>query len=174
MSEGFTVLTNGVNVGGRAGNPHVLGPLGLLAPGASTLDVQAGQGLRLQIVNPSPVRYMRLRLTDSNARQIPLVRIGGQGGLLDNAIVEGGSPGGFDTKYESGEILIPPAGRADVMAEIPNNVTQNSVLTLWTEDFQRVAATFSWTPTVPVMHLKVNGKADIPYVLGPTESRIIE
>lgn len=52
MSEGFTVLTNGVNVGGRAGNPHVLGPLGLLAPGASTLDVQAGQGLRLQIVNP--------------------------------------------------------------------------------------------------------------------------
>lgn len=169
MSEGFTVLTNGVNVGGRAGNPHVLGPLGLLAPGASTLDVQAGQGLRLQIVNPSPVRYMRLRLTDSNAGQIPLVRIGGQGGLLDNAIVEGGSPSGFDTKYESGEILIPPAGRADVVAAIPNNVTQNSVLTLWTEDFQRVAATFSWTPTVPVMHLKVNGSAAIPYDIEPNK-----
>ncbi|MBS0183626.1 MAG: multicopper oxidase family protein [Nitrospira sp.] len=157
MSEGFTVLTNGVNVGGRAGNPHVLGPLGALAPGASTLDVQPGQGLRLQIVNPSPVRYMRLRLTDSNAGQIQLVRVGGQGELLDYAIVEGGSTGGFDTKYESGEILLPPAGRADVVAAIPGNAS--GVLTLWTEDFQRVAATYSWTPTVPVMHLKVTGSA---------------
>ncbi|MBX3306264.1 MAG: multicopper oxidase domain-containing protein [Nitrospira sp.] len=153
MSEGFTVLTNGVNVGGRAGNPHVPGPLGPLASGSSTLDVQGGQGLRLQIINSSPVRYMRLRLTDSNAVQIPLVRIGGQGGLLDNAVVEGGSPGGLDTKYESGEILLPPAGRADVVAAIPRGAS--GVLTLWTEDFQRVAATWSWTPTVPVMHLKV-------------------
>jgi len=166
MSEGFTVLTNGVNVGGRAGNPHVLGPLGALAPGASTLDVQAGQGLRLQIVNPSPVRYMRLRLTDSNAGQIRLVRIGGQGGLLDYAVVEGGITSGFDTKYGSGEILLPPAGRADVVAEIPN-LPQGSVLTLWTEDFQRVEATYSWTPTVPVMHLKVTGSAATSYTIPP-------
>lgn len=163
MSEGFTVLTNGVNVGGRAGTPSAPGAL---AAGASTLDVQAGQGLRLQIVNPSPVRYVRLRLTTKSGDKIPLVRIGGEGGLLDYALIEGGiTASGFDTKYGRGEILLPPAGRADVVAEIPKTVAQNSVLTLWTEDFQRVEATYSWIPTVPVMHLKVNGHAAAAYDL---------
>lgn len=160
MSEGFTVLTNGVNVGGRAGTPAAPGAL---AAGASTLDVQAGQGLRLQIVNPSPVRYVRLLLTDNSGNQIDLVRIGGEGGLLNNAIVEGGAAGKFVTNYGRGEILLPPASRADVVAQIPSNVAQNSVLTLWTEDYQRVAATYSWLPTVPVMHLKVSGPAASQY-----------
>jgi FtsP/CotA-like multicopper oxidase with cupredoxin domain len=150
MSEGFTVLTNGVTVGGRVGTPAAPGAL---AAGAQTLDVQAGQGLRLQIVNPSPVRYMRLRLTDGGGTQVNLVRIGGQGGLLNNAILEGGDAFG----YEQGEILVPPAGRADVVAAIPPGAS--GVLTLWQEDFQRVLDTWSWTPTVPVMHLKVNGSA---------------
>ncbi|MDH4186678.1 MAG: multicopper oxidase domain-containing protein [Nitrospira sp.] len=158
MSEGFTVLTNGVNVGPRGGTPDAPEPLD--ENKASTLGVQPGQGLRLQIVNPSPVRYMRLRLTGSVngiVKQIDLVRIGGQGGLLNNAVVEGGIVSGFDTKYGSGEILLPPAGRADVVAAIPGGAS--GVLTLWQEDFQRVLDTWSWTPTVPVMHLKVNGSA---------------
>ncbi len=150
MSEGFTVLTNGVIVGGRVGTPAAPGAL---AAGAQTLDVQAGQGLRLQIVNPSPVRYMRLRLTDGGGTQVNLVRIGGQGGLLNNAVLEGGDGLG----YEQGEILVPPAGRADVVAAIPSGAS--GVLTLWQEDFQRVLDTWSWTPTVPMMHLKVNGSA---------------
>lgn len=164
MSEGFTVLTNGVNVGARAGNPAAPGAL---AVGASTLNVQAGQGLRLQIVNPSPVRYMRLRLTNSKGNQAPLVRIGGEGGLLNNAVIEGNNgAGGFNFKYEKGEILLPPAGRADVVAMISPSEKQDSVLTLWTEDFQRVEATYSWTPTVPAMHLKVSGRAATTYNLG--------
>ena len=164
MSEGFTVLTNGVNVGGRLGSPDNPGDL---LSNAVTTPVKAGQGLRLQIVNPSPVRYMRLRLTDSRGWKIPLVRIGGQGGVLNNAVVEGGlTASGFDLKYDRGEILLPPAGRADVVAEIPASAQQGSVLTLWTEDFQRVAATWSWIPTVPVMHLKVSGLAATPYVIG--------
>lgn len=164
MSEGFTVLTNGVIVGARAGTPSAPGDL---AAGASTLEVQAGQGLRLQIVNPSPVRYVRLRLTTKSGDKIPLVRIGGEGGLLDYALVEGGfTASGFDTKYRRGEILLPPAGRADVVAEIPKNVAQGSVLTLWTEDYQRVEATYSWIPTVPVVHLKVNGRAATAYEIG--------
>jgi len=160
MSEGFTVLTNGVTVGGRAGTPA---EPGALAVGAQTLDVQAGQGLRLQIINPSPVRYMRLRLTDSGGTQVNLVRIGGQGGLLDYAVVEGGLVGSFDFKYGYGEILLPPAGRADVVAAIPP--TASGVLTIWQEDFQRVDATYSWTPTVPVMHLNVTGTAAAPYAI---------
>lgn len=164
MSEGFTVLTNGVNVGARAGTPSAPGDL---AAGASTLEVQAGQGIRLQIVNPSPVRYVRLRLTTTSGDKIPLVRIGGEGGLLDYALIEGGfTASGFDTKYGRGEILLPPAGRADVVAEIPKNVAQGSVLTLWTEDYQRVEATYSWIPTVSVMHLKVNGRAATAYEIG--------
>lgn len=167
MSEGFTVLTNGVNVGARAGTPKAPGAL---AAGASSLDVQAGQGLRLQIVNPSAVRYVRLRLTTNGGDKVDLVRIGGEGGLLNEAHVEGGSPDGFDTQYGRGEILLPPAGRADVVANIPSSVAQNSVLTLWTEDYQRVEATYSWTPTVPVMHLKVAGHAHTPHgIAGGTE-----
>ncbi len=168
MSEGFTVLTNGVNVGGRAGTPAAPGAI---AAGASTLDVQADQGLRLQIVNPSPVRHMRLRLTTSNGEQVNLFRIGGEGGLLNRAVLEGGTVGEFDFNYGQGEILLPPAGRADVVAKIPSigttpgTVAAGSVLTLWTEDFQRVEATYSWIPTVPVMHLKVNGSAATPYTI---------
>lgn len=154
MSEGFTVLTNGVQVDARGGTPSAPA-----APSsnvlANALEVQAGQGLRLQIVNPSPVRYMRLRLTTSSGAQVNLLRIGGEGGLLDYAVLEGGIVGQFDFKYGQGEILLSPAGRADVVAAIPEDAT--GVLTLWTEDFERVAATYSWTPTVPVMHLKVSG-----------------
>jgi FtsP/CotA-like multicopper oxidase with cupredoxin domain len=101
-------------------------------------------------------------LTDNGGTQINLVRIGGEGGLLDNAVVEGGvTASGFDTKYGRGEILLPPAGRADVVAAIPSEAS--GVLTLWQEDFQRVAATWSWTPTVPVMHLKVVGSVTSVY-----------
>ena len=69
----------------------------------------------------------------------------------------------FDFEYGQGEILVPPAGRADVVAAIPASAEQNSVLTLWTEDFQRVLETWSWTPTVPVMVLQVNGSMSSPY-----------
>src|SRR6185503_16876726 len=93
MSEGFTVLTNGVNVGARAGTPAAPGAL---AAGASTLDVQAGQGLRLQLVNAATARVFRLRMTDGAGTLIPLVRIGGQGGILDHARIEGGIVSGFN------------------------------------------------------------------------------
>lgn len=86
VGEGQTVLTNGVNVGARAGSPT--NPLDLAA-GARTLDVQPGQGLRLQVINAAATRYVRLHLTDNSGQTINLVRIGGQGGLLNQARVEG-------------------------------------------------------------------------------------
>ncbi|MBK9306594.1 MAG: multicopper oxidase domain-containing protein [Nitrospira sp.] len=90
MSEGFTVLTNGVQVDARGGTPSApADPSSSVL--ANALEVQAGQGLRLQIVNPSPVRYMRLRLTTSSGAQVNLLRIGGEGGLLDHAVLEGAS-----------------------------------------------------------------------------------
>jgi FtsP/CotA-like multicopper oxidase with cupredoxin domain len=159
-NEGQTVLTNGMNVGGRAGSPSAPGAL---APGAATFPVQAGEGLRMRIGNTAAIRFLRLRLTDSTGAQIPLVRIGGEGGLLDHAVVEGGSPGGFDTGYDSGEILLDPGSRADVVAAIPPTAT--GVLTLWTEDYNRTGAGFSDLPTVPVAHLQVTGTAPSTYTI---------
>jgi FtsP/CotA-like multicopper oxidase with cupredoxin domain len=162
-NEGQTVLTNGKNVGGRGGTPAAPGAL---APGADAMDVQARQGVRLQFVNAAAIRYFRLRLTTSTGVQVPLTRIGGEGGLLDNAVDEGGhavGPDSYDTKYETGEILLPPGTRADVAFGIPANAT--GVLTLWTEDFKRTGRDgageffFANTATVPVMHFRVNGSA---------------
>ncbi|HET7463270.1 MAG TPA: multicopper oxidase domain-containing protein [Longimicrobium sp.] len=163
-NEGQTVLTNGVNVGGRAGTP--LAPQAL-APGAQKLSVLAGQGLRLQIVNSATTRYFRLILTTSTGTKVDLVRVGGEGGLLDSAVVEGGVIGTLDTHYTSGEILLPPGSRADVVAAIPPGAPLNSVLTLWTRDFQRTGAGAGWSnlPTVPVMHLEVTGTAGATYTL---------
>jgi FtsP/CotA-like multicopper oxidase with cupredoxin domain len=165
--EGQTVLTNGVTVGGRLGTPSAPGAM---AGGAQTLDVLSGQGLRLQIANCSTIRYCRLTLTTSTGVQVPLVRVGGEGGLLDNAVVEGGvvgGPGGFDSKYTPGEILLPAGSRADVVAAIPAGEPVNSVLTLWTRDFQRTGpvnpGNWAQLPTVPVMHLKVTGAAPATY-----------
>ena len=154
--EGQTVLTNGKNVGGRAGSPETPGALG---PGASTMPVAPGAGVRLQLINGAHTRYFRLRLTDSRGTHIPLVRVGGEGGLLDRAILEGGSPNGFDNKFAEGEIVIAPSERADVVAAIP--ATATGVATLWTLDFNRLGG-FSRIPTVPVMHLDVTGPPASP------------
>lgn len=164
VNEGQTVLTNGRNVGGRGGSPSAPGAL---AAGAATFPVQAGQGLRLQIGNAATIRFFRLRLTDAAGAQIPLVRVGGQGGLLDHAVLDGGTPGGFDFKYDAGEILLDPGDRADVVAAIP--ATASGVLTLWTQDFKRTGTAggggFANVPTVPVMHLAVTGTAATPYAI---------
>jgi FtsP/CotA-like multicopper oxidase with cupredoxin domain len=153
-NEGQTVLTNGENVGGRAGSPAAPGAL---APGASTLNVRPGQGLRLQLLDASAIRFFRLRLTDQSGTQIPLIRVGGEGGLLDSAVQEGGTQGTWITGYDPGEILVPPGSRADVVAAIPASEAAGTTLTLWTEDYSRTGMGFTDTPTVPVMHLSVTG-----------------
>ena len=171
INEGQTVLTNGVNVGGRAGTPSAPG---VVAAGAYKLPVRRGQGLRLQIVNCATTRYFRLRLTREDVghvgEKIDLIRVGGEGGLLDNAVLEGGVIGGFDFKYDSGEILLPPSVRADVVVAIPPGVAVGSVLTLWTRDFERLGSgapggPFAQLPTVPVMHLEVNADPAESYTI---------
>ena len=160
-NEGQTVLTNGRNVGARAGTPAAPGAL---AAGAETMEVKARQGVRLQFLNAAAIRYFRLRLTTQAGVIVPLTRIGGEGGLLNKAVDEGGNavgPQNYDTKYGAGELLLPPGTRADVAFGIPAAVADGSTLTLWTQDFQRVGQAadnfFANTATVPVMHFKVNG-----------------
>ena len=172
INEGNTLLTNGVNVGARSATQGVapaslLSGLGAVPLSAQKLDVKAGQGLRLQLLNASTIRYVRLRLTRTTGALVQLVRVGGEGGLLDKAVVEGGQavpavPNPIDTGYNTGEILMPPGSRADVVAVIPAG-TEGTTMTMWTEDYLRTGQGYANTPTVPVMHLNVNGTAGSPY-----------
>ncbi len=169
VHEGMFTLTNGKNVGGRAGNPDD-NPLGPLDPNAATFDVLAGQGYRFRIGSEATVRFFRLRLTGSdgtNTIQVPLIRVGGQGGLLDQAIQEGGKVGPpgplqFDFGYDAGEILLDPGDRVDVVAVFPPTAT--GVFTLWTLDFARTGQGNANIPTVPIAHFKING-AGGPYTM---------
>jgi len=157
-NEGQTVLTNGVNVGGRAGSPDAPGAL---AAGAKTILAIGNQQYRLQIANAATTRYMRLRLTTPSGGISPLLRIGGEGGLIDKARAEGGKQQFLDTQYTKGEIVLPPGGRADVLARMRQGTFSGAIppepgiYTLWTEDYLRSAVGFANTPSVPVMHFQV-------------------
>ncbi len=163
--EGQTVLANGDTPEPRFGTPAQ--PVAL-APTASMLNVAPGQGIRLQAVNCSTSRYFRLKLTYGNGlipgANVPLIRIGGEGGLLNAAVVEGGTIGTFVTGYDSGEILLPPATRADFVFTVPTDAV--GVMTMWTRDYKHKAqgSGYSFLPTVPVKHFNVSLPAvAVPY-----------
>ena len=152
-NEGQTVFTNGRNVGGRLGKPEAPGAL---EAGASTLNVQPGQGLRLQLLNTSAVRYFRLRLTSPDRHPDPP----DPGRRRRRADQQSGrrrrERATWETGYTKGEILLGPGNRADVVAAIPKAPT-TGVLTLWTEDYERTGKGYANIPTVPVMHLNLAG-----------------
>lgn len=161
VNEGQTVLTNGVAVGGRAGNPFFPGALD---SGAQTLPVTPGEGVRLQVVAPTQVRFLRLRLTLEDGTHVPLMRIGGEGGLLNESQLDGGGVGALSFGHDPGEILLGPGDRADVVAAFPSTAT--GVATLWTRDVERTGQGFADVPTVPVAHFEMQGDPAVtPYTL---------
>ncbi len=122
---GETVLVNGAN-------PDTMANL-------VTWNVVAGQTIRLQLFNEALTRNFDLYLWNpATQTAIPLVRIGGQGGLLNNARLEGGilsnpnGPGGGDSgwnsQYVRGDISLSSGVRADATACVPNQT--NITLTL--------------------------------------------
>ena len=170
--EGQTVLTNGVNVGPRKGTPLTgpdPGPALVPDSGYMSISAQPGEGVRLQLANMAVTRYFRLILSTAAGVQIPLIRVGGEGGILNDAIEEGGMLGTYNTQYDPGELLLPPGCRADVVAVIPLG-TDGTTCTLWTRDFKRIGGAGNWSriPTVPVLHIDV-GNAPValfPMVAG--------
>jgi FtsP/CotA-like multicopper oxidase with cupredoxin domain len=160
VAEGQLVLVNGRVPAPRAGSPDAPGEL---ADRAAALPVRSGEALRLRLVNGAVSRYFRLRLSDAKGRLVPLVRVGGQGGLLDRARVEGGLLGKVDTKSERGELVLAPADRADVVLTVPE-AARGDVLTLWTEDYSHYGTNeypygYGGLPSVPVAHFEVTGRA---------------
>lgn len=153
-NEGQHVLGNGRVAAPRAGSPEAPGAV---TPAADALTVASGRGVRLRLLNAAVSRYFRLRATDADGNVLPLYRIGGEGGLLNTARLEGGMQGDYDTEYDEGEIVIGPSQRADVV--LVADVPAGDVITLWTLDFRRAGFGWARLPSVPVMHIVV-GKAD--------------
>lgn len=163
VNEGQLVLTNGMVAAGRDGTPEKPGEL---RGEARVYDVRPGEGVRLRLINAAVSRYFRLRLTDSNGQQVTLIRIGGEGGLLDSARVEGGMLGTLDTKYAPGEIVLGVANRNDVVFSVPDSARPGDVLTLWTLDFQHYGTAqyphgYAGVPTVPVAHFRVGDDGSV-------------
>lgn len=121
---GETVLVNG-------SNPDTM-------QGLVTWNVVGGRTIRLQLFNEALTRNFDLYLWDPvNKALVPLVRIGGQGGLLNYARIEGDNANGtnyfgWQSSYQEGHISLSSGVRADAVACIPNIVTMpNQPLTLW-------------------------------------------
>ncbi len=152
VNMGQWVLTNGRRVAARAGAPA---DPGALAEGARPLRIRSGEGLRLRLVNAAIARYFRLVLTDADGVQVPLYRVGGEGGLLNRVRREGGGRRGFDTGYRRGEILLSPSDREDVVV-VPRG-RDGDVLTLWTQAYRHTGMGLAVVPTAPVLHIEIAG-----------------
>jgi FtsP/CotA-like multicopper oxidase with cupredoxin domain len=96
---GATVLVNGQTPDAAAHTP--------------LFTVPSGGRVRLRLLNESISRHFRLKLTNSGDNK--LYRIGGQGGLLDNIILEGGTKDMLETGFAEGEINLGSGERADVL-----------------------------------------------------------
>jgi len=98
-TPGSTVLVNGVPPDPGAETPKFV--------------VASGQRIRLQLINAAITRHFRLKLIGSGDNK--LYRIGGEGGLLDNVILDGGTKSTWDTKYDLGEVAMGSGERSDVI-----------------------------------------------------------
>ncbi len=99
VSDGNTVLVNGQDP----------------AAGPPVITAHSGTGIRLRLLDLSTNRYFRLGVEDNGCADNNLYRIGGEGGFLEFARLEGGTLGTWDTEYDPGEILVPASGRSDVV-----------------------------------------------------------
>ena len=108
--DGDTVLVNGQNPG--AGIP--------------TITAKSGSGVRLRLINTATNRYYQLAVTGNGADN-NLYRIGGEGGFLEQVRLEGGMQGSWDTKYDTGQILLPASGRSDVVI-VPTGANGDEII----------------------------------------------
>ena len=110
LTEGQTVLTNGVNVGGRLGNTGSAWCAGRGARASRRMSCQdRGSACRSSIA--PTIRYFRLRLTTEAGgdRSDRWCESAVKAVYSTTPILEGGMIGTIDTGFDPGEILLPPA-----------------------------------------------------------------
>lgn len=137
VREGKTVLSNG-----RAVQP------------GDMLNVNANQPVRFRVMNTSTKRYFRLVQPASG----PLLRIGGEGGLLDNVVVDPVNSPAPGTEV-TGDILLGPAERADIIFT-PQVSDVGNVITILSDlpppgNYNRGNSTYSELTTAPILQLNV-------------------
>jgi len=148
VREGKIMLSNGRVVDSNNAN-HML-------------EVPAGEGLRLRVVNCAITRYFRLVPPDDHV----LFRVGGEGGLLEHVRLEGnGTIGPLDPGYEMGEILLAPADRADIVI-VPQG-PPGTVLTIQSDNappnnYVRGNGTNPNLIVGPVIQIKINDGPPAP------------
>lgn len=98
------------------------------------LDVSNGNGVRLRLANASIQRYFRLVPPAGHQ----FFRVGGEGGLLDQVRLEGGTEGMLDTLYNEGEIVLSPGSRADVV--LVSSGADQDILTVTVTDYANTTA----------------------------------
>lgn len=96
-----------------------------IASSTPLIKAKSGSGIRLRLANTSTIRYFRLQVT-GNGSDNNLYRIGGEGGFLDFARLEGGTMGTWVTGYNQGEIVLAPGQRADVVL-VPTGNTGDKI-----------------------------------------------
>lgn len=99
ITPGDTLLVNGEKPDATAQTPKFI--------------VASGQRVRLRLVNAAISRQYRLALSGSVDNK--LYRVGGEGGLLDNVQLDGGTKGTWNTLYAPGEVAFGSGERADVI-----------------------------------------------------------
>lgn len=149
-TPGATVLVNGQKPDAGAQTPKFVVP--------------SGKKIRLRLLNESISRHFRLKLLNSGDNK--LYRIGGQGGLLDNIILEGGTKGTLDTKYDLGEIVIGSGERADVIIVPSGN--QGDIIQLVGNPLPvPFKISQSLPANYPVAFFQISGtSADVPPTVG--------
>lgn len=142
---GSTVLVNGQKPDAAAQTPKFIVP--------------SGKRIRLRLLNESISRHFRVKLIGSVDNK--LYRIGGQGGLLDKVILEGGTLGTWITQFDQGEIQLGSGVRADVI--IYPTGTEGSIIQLVGN---KTSGSFQVSNTLPVdypiAYFQISGSAADP------------
>lgn len=127
--------------------------------GIPTITAKSGEGIRLRFINTATNRYFRLAVT-GNGSDNNIYRIGGEGGFLDHARLEGGTQGTWDTKYSTGEIMVPASGRSDVVI-VPTGA-DGDIITLSNPGYQRGGPSGNNSGGGDLLHIVIGGGVQDP------------
>jgi FtsP/CotA-like multicopper oxidase with cupredoxin domain len=143
--------TNTCSLSTRPGDQVLVN--GVANSAAPTFIVPSGKRVRLRLLNESISRHFRLRLLNSGNTN--LYRIGGQGGLLDNVRIEGGTLGTWNTQFGPGEILLGSGVRADVIV-CPTG-PEGSTVTLMSTKASGSFQISTSLPDNPIAYFQISG-----------------